>query len=86
MAKIGLPENKAVFSQVADKAITLVKNKQAIFPLDPEKTGAFCWSKSKVPRASSARPSPGRQSARRPQDLLAAEGLTSRSMNRPWTI
>ena len=38
LAKIGLPENKAVFSQVADKAITLVKNKQAIFPLDPEKT------------------------------------------------
>lgn len=37
MAKIGLPENKAIFRQVADKAITLVKNKQAIFPISPEK-------------------------------------------------
>lgn len=38
MAKIGLPENVAVAAEVADKAITLVKNKQDIFPISPEKT------------------------------------------------
>lgn len=37
MAKIGLPENKALFKQVADQAITLVKDKQDIWPLTPEK-------------------------------------------------
>ena len=38
MAKIGLPENKAIAVEVADKAITLVKNNQNIFPISPEKT------------------------------------------------
>ena len=38
MAKIGLEENKAKAVEVADKAITLVKNTQDIFPLSPEKT------------------------------------------------
>lgn len=37
MAKIGLPEHKAMAVEVADKAITLVKNKQDIFPITPEK-------------------------------------------------
>ena len=37
MAKIGLPENKALFKEVADKAITLVKDKQDIWPVTPEK-------------------------------------------------
>ena len=37
MAKIGLPENVAVAAEVADKAITLVKNKEDIFPISPEK-------------------------------------------------
>lgn len=37
MAKIGLPENKALFREVADKAITLVKDKQDIWPVTPEK-------------------------------------------------
>ncbi|MGL5693554.1 MAG: glycoside hydrolase family 3 protein, partial [Peptostreptococcaceae bacterium] len=37
MAKIGLPENKAVALEVADKAITLVKNNEDIFPLSLEK-------------------------------------------------
>ncbi|KMK52123.1 beta-hexosaminidase [[Actinobacillus] muris] len=37
LAKIGLPENKAIFREVADNAITLVKNKQAVFPITPEK-------------------------------------------------
>lgn len=37
MAKIGLPEYKKVAEDVADKAITLVKNKQDIFPITPEK-------------------------------------------------
>lgn len=37
MAKIGLPENKALFKQVADEAITLVKDKQDIWPVTPEK-------------------------------------------------
>lgn len=35
MARIGLPENKAIFKKVADAAITLVKNKESIFPLHP---------------------------------------------------
>lgn len=34
MAKIGLDENKAIFKKVADEAITLVKNKESIFPLN----------------------------------------------------
>ncbi|MGL5329017.1 MAG: glycoside hydrolase family 3 protein [Peptostreptococcaceae bacterium] len=37
MAKIGLPENKAVALEVADKGITLVKNNEDIFPISPEK-------------------------------------------------
>lgn len=37
MAKIGLEENKAIAPEVADKAITLVKNKENIFPISPEK-------------------------------------------------
>ncbi|MCQ6279362.1 glycoside hydrolase family 3 protein [Bacillus sp. EB600] len=37
MAKIGLPENKALFKEVADRAITLVKDKQDIWPVTPEK-------------------------------------------------
>lgn len=37
MSKIGLPENKALFKEVADQAITLVKDKQDIWPVTPEK-------------------------------------------------
>ncbi|WP_066321369.1 glycoside hydrolase family 3 protein [Bacillus sp. FJAT-29814] len=37
LAKIGLPENKALFKEVADQAITLVKDKQNIWPVTPEK-------------------------------------------------
>ncbi len=37
MAKIGLPENKALFKEVADRAITLVKDKQDIWPVTPGK-------------------------------------------------
>lgn len=37
MAKIGIESNKAVAAEIADKAITLVKNKQDIFPISPEK-------------------------------------------------
>lgn len=37
MARIGLPENKKIAEEVADKAITLVKNKQDIFPISPDK-------------------------------------------------
>jgi beta-N-acetylhexosaminidase len=37
LAKIGLPENKALFKKVADQAITLVKDKQEIWPVTPEK-------------------------------------------------
>ena len=37
LARIGLPENKALFREVADKAITLVKDKQDIWPVTPEK-------------------------------------------------
>jgi beta-N-acetylhexosaminidase len=37
LAKIGLPENKALFKEVADRAITLVKDKQDIWPVTPEK-------------------------------------------------
>lgn len=37
MAKIGLPENKAIAAEVADKAITLVKNTEDIFPISVEK-------------------------------------------------
>ena len=36
MAKIGLPENKAIAAEVADKGIVLVKNTQDIFPISPE--------------------------------------------------
>ncbi len=38
MAKIGLPENKAIAEEVTDKSITLVKNNENIFPISPEKT------------------------------------------------
>ena len=37
MAKIGLEENKAIALEVADKAITLVKNTEDIFPISVEK-------------------------------------------------
>ncbi|QEH08107.1 beta-hexosaminidase [Histophilus somni] len=37
LAKIGLPEHKAIFRDVADKAITLVKHKQDIFPINVER-------------------------------------------------
>ena len=37
MAKIGLEENKLVALEISDKSITLVKNKEDIFPISPEK-------------------------------------------------
>ena len=37
MAKIGLPENVEIAAEVADKAITLVKNNEDIFPISVEK-------------------------------------------------
>jgi beta-N-acetylhexosaminidase len=37
LAKIGLPENKAIALEVADQAITLVKSKENIFPISPDK-------------------------------------------------
>lgn len=37
MARLGLEENKAIAVEVAEKAITLVKNKENIFPISPEK-------------------------------------------------
>lgn len=37
LAKIGLPENKKIAEEVADKAITLVKNNEDIFPISPAK-------------------------------------------------
>lgn len=38
MSKIGLSENKQIFREVCDNALTLVKNKQEnIFPITPEK-------------------------------------------------
>lgn len=37
LAQIGLPENRAMFNEVADQAITLVKNKQDILPIYPDK-------------------------------------------------
>ena len=37
MARIGMAENKAVADEVSDKAITLVKNNENIFPISPEK-------------------------------------------------
>ena len=37
LEKIGLIENKSIFKEVADQAITLVKDKQDIWPIVPEK-------------------------------------------------
>lgn len=37
LGRIGLPENTALFREVADKAITLVKDKESIFPLSKER-------------------------------------------------
>ena len=37
MGRIGLPENKAIAAEVADKGIVLVKNTEDIFPISPEK-------------------------------------------------
>ena len=37
MARIGLPENVAMAAEVADQAITLVKNTEDIFPISTEK-------------------------------------------------
>lgn len=37
MAKIGLPESKEIAKEVADKSITLVKNKENIFPISSKK-------------------------------------------------
>ena len=37
MAKIGLPENKAIQDEVSDRAITLVKNNENIFTISPER-------------------------------------------------
>lgn len=37
MARIGMPENKAVAAEVADKGIVLVKNNENIFPISPAK-------------------------------------------------
>lgn len=37
LGRIGLPENTALFREVADKAITLVKDRESIFPLSKER-------------------------------------------------
>ena len=37
MAKIGLPANKAIALEVANQAITLVKNTENIFPISPDR-------------------------------------------------
>ena len=76
LAKIGLPENKAVFSQVADKAITLVKNKQAIFPLNPEKTRRILLVEVKGPESQFGKAIAGGGNPLADlKDLLAAEGF-----------
>lgn len=76
LAKIGLPENKAVFSQVADKAITLVKNKQAIFPLDPEKTRRILLVEVKGPESQFGKAIAGGGNPLADlKELLAAEGF-----------
>lgn len=76
MAKIGLPENKAVFSQVADKAITLVKNKQAIFPLDPQKTRRILLVEVKGPESQFGKAIAGGGNPLADlKELLAAEGF-----------
>lgn len=76
LAKIGLPENKAVFSQVADKAITLVKNKQAIFPLDPHKTRRILLVEVKGPESQFGKAIAGGGNPLADlRELLAAEGF-----------
>jgi len=76
LAKIGLPENKAVFSQVADKAITLVKNKQDIFPLDPAKTRRILLVEVKGPESQFGKAIAGGGNPLADlRDLLAAEGF-----------
>ncbi|NCA98647.1 MAG: glycoside hydrolase family 3 protein, partial [Clostridia bacterium] len=76
LAKIGLPENRAVFSQVADKAITLVKNKQDIFPLTPEKTRRILLVEVKGPESQFGKAIAGGGNPLADlKELLAAEGF-----------
>lgn len=72
LERIGLPENKAVFAEVADRAITLVKNVGVSpLPLSPEKTPRVLL----VPQKGPPSPTEGFLGARgrNPVDVLAEE-------------
>lgn len=76
MAKIGLPENKAMFAKVADQAITLVKNKQDIFPISPSKNKRVLLVEVKGPEAGFGKMiAGGGNPVGDLKDLLSAEGF-----------
>jgi beta-N-acetylhexosaminidase len=79
LSKIGLPENKAVFAEVADKAITLVKNvDQSILPISLKKYPRVLVVPVKSP-PNPASAAFGAAAAKEPWDavaeLLRAEGF-----------
>lgn len=80
MKKIGLEENKLVAPDVADKAITLVKNTQDIFPLSPQKTKRVLLVEVKGPengfgKAMSAMNGGKKTPIEQTKELLEKEGF-----------
>lgn len=78
LAHIGKPENKKVAHEVTDKAITLVKNKEHIFPISPAKQKRVLLVDVKGHEGGSGMIMGG--SSKRPVDvmkeLLEKEGFT----------
>jgi beta-N-acetylhexosaminidase len=73
LGKIGLPENRAIFREVADRAITLVKNVGASpLPISPEKTRRVLLVPQKGPD-NPIEAMMGHGRGRAPVDVLADE-------------
>ncbi len=71
MKQIGRPENVALFKEVADRAITLVKDKQDIWPVTPEKYKRVLLVNVKTAEGAFSKLISGNKP--KPIDLLKAE-------------
>ncbi len=71
LKQIGLPENVALFKEVTDRAITLVKDKQDIWPVTPEKYKRVLLVNVKTAEGAFSKLISGNKP--KPIDLLKAE-------------
>lgn len=77
LSQVGLPENQKVATEVSDKAVTLVKNKQNIFPISPKKQKRILLVKDKgyVGGFGAVMANKGKDAVQIMKELLENEGF-----------